>query len=162
MKTQILKRMYTDYESLYFNTQNIAIDYSELHASPEYDASTMCIHRGGTKAVESTQAEEQTKREAGILSVQYNTVREIPPSPEEPAEESVDGASGQWEEIPVPENFRVDVRLTFLYIFLGEDGICMEKNICAPRLLQKRMNQSNGRQLRPSGLQTVLSRHSMV
>ena len=66
--------------------------------------------------VESLQAEEQAKRETGILSVQYNTIREIPPSPEEPVEEPVDGASGDWKEIPVPDFLRVDVRLTFLCI----------------------------------------------
>jgi len=90
--------------------------------------------------VDSTQAEEQTKRETGILSVQYNTVREIPPSPEEPAEEAVDGASGEWKEIPVPDNLRVDVRLTFLCNFLAKMAYASGM-ICKPRLLQKRMNK---------------------
>lgn len=70
--------------------------------------------------MESIQAEEQTKRETGILSVQYNTVREIPPSPEEPVEEAVEGSSGDWKEIPVPDLLRVDVRLTFLCNSLAE------------------------------------------
>lgn len=80
----------------------------------------MSKRRGGTKAVASLQAEEQAKRETGILSVQYNTIREIPPSPEEPVEEPVDGASGDWKEIPVPDYLRVDVRLTISPHFLAK------------------------------------------
>ncbi|KAI5811732.1 hypothetical protein DFH27DRAFT_605840 [Peziza echinospora] len=91
--------------------QPIAIDFTELQASPDYEAETMSIRRGGTKAVESEQAEIQTKRETGILSVQYMTLREIPPSPEEPAEEPRDGAAGgQWKQIPVPEHLRVEYK----------------------------------------------------
>ena len=103
----------------------------------------MSKRRGGTKAVESPQAEEQAKRETGILSVQYNTIREIPPSPEEPVEEPADGASGDWKEIPVPDYLRVDVCLTFLCIsphFLAKFAYALRSNMqCLALQMQANM-----------------------
>lgn len=97
---------------------NLAIDYSEMQAEPEYDAPAMAVRRGGLKPVESTQAEVQTNRERSILSVQYMTVREIPPSPEEPPVEDAVESSGSWSEIPVPEKLRIGVRFNFPTILL--------------------------------------------
>ena len=113
--------IYTDSKYSYLNYIKFpAIEFDFKTKIPDYDASTMAIRRGGTKPVDSLQAEIQTKRETGILSVQYLTEREIPPSPEEPEEEAGDGMEIEWKEMIVPEEVLVNVRLSFPIHFSPE------------------------------------------